>query len=271
MLTPVRLPDGAVVEIAEYGDPAGFPVIFQPGTPGTAGAGEVVAPAASRHGIRLVAISRPGYGASTVAPPGLAHVAEQVAMLAGVLDLDRFGVWGLSGGGPFALAQAAVTPHRVTRVVVTAGPAQGEPADAAALTAEAIETGELFAGLDDEALWSVMSQSVPPNEHFFRDHPDLRPAFVANMRLALARPDGYVRDELTFGSEWDVDLAAISAPVDLIYGETDQMVPRANGDRLAAAIPHARLDVLDGGHGDATFGSADRALGLMKGDSVPGA
>ena len=271
MLTSVRLPDGAVVEVALFGDPDGVPVVFQPGTPGTAGAGEVVAPAARRHGVRLVAVSRPGYGASTVAPPGLAHVAEQVGLLADGLGLERFGVWGLSGGGPFALAQAAVTPHRVTRAVVTAGPAAGDPEDPAALTAEATETGSLFAGLDDDALWAVMAESAPPNEHFFRDHPDLRPAFVQDMRRAFARPDGYVRDGLTFAGAWDVDLAAISAPVDLVYGESDQMVPLDNGQRLAAAIPHAELHLLPGGHGDATFGSADLALRLLTGTHVGGA
>jgi len=52
-------------------------------------------------------------------------------------------------------------------------------------------------------------------------------------------------------------------PVDLVYGDTDQMVPVDNGHRLAAVLPHARLHVLPGGHGDATFGSADLALSLL--------
>ncbi len=250
-----------MVEIGEYGDPQGTPVVLHPGTPGTAGAGPLVAEAAVRHGVRLVVVSRPGYGESTSAPPGLGLVAEQVGSLADVLGLARLGVWGLSGGGPFALAQAAVTPERVTRVVVSAGPAPGGQVQTESeLMEEFHELVDHFGSLDED---SFLAQA-PPHERFLRDHPDLVPVFLANIRHALQTPDGYVRDNLSWGAAWDIDLAGISVPVDLVYGGADLMVRPENGRLLADLLPHATHTVIpDAGHGYATFGSADLATSLL--------
>ena len=139
MLRELTLPGGGVLEYVEYGDPGGRPVVLQPGTPGTATTGALLDAAARRRGVRLVSVSRPGYGASAGTPARPLGRARQVERLADYLSLERFGLWGLSGGGPFALAQAALTPERVTRVVVAAGPAPDEAGDdAPALTEAAV-------------------------------------------------------------------------------------------------------------------------------------
>ena len=248
----------------EYGDPGGYPVVFQPGTPGTGGAGAIVDAAAMRHGVRLLAVTRPGYPGSALTPPGLASVAEQVEQLADELGVVQFGVWGLSGGGPYALAQAAVTPDRVARVVVSAGGSPGWPAqDADELLGEANGMSTTFDGLDADGFLA----QVPPHEMFFRDHPEHIDTFLGDMRRALTRAEGHVRDNNSWQGDWDVALEEIRVRVDLLYGDADQMVVLENGRRLAAAIPHARLTVLPGaGHGYATFGSADLALSLLTGD-----
>ena len=250
-----------MLEHAEYGDPDGVPVIVQPGTPSTGRVGELFDRAARSHGVRLLAVTRPGYGASAVTSPGLTSVAEQVALLADELGLERFGVWGVSGGGPYALAQAVATPDRVTRVVVSAGGAPGGPAQTVTeLVTEANELAALFTGLDARAFVA----SRPRTERFFPDHPELAAAFIADLRRAVARPDGHVRDNQSWQGDWDFSLGDVVVPVDLVYGEVDQMVTLDHGQRLAAAIPHARLHVLPrAGHGYATFGSADLALGLF--------
>jgi pimeloyl-ACP methyl ester carboxylesterase len=250
-----------VLELAEYGDPDGVPVFLHHGTPATGGGGQLVERAAVSHGVRLLAVDRPGYGASPVTPPGLTSVAHQVARLADELGVGRFGVWGSSGGGPYALAQAAATPDRVTGVVVSAGGAPGGPGqEVAELLAEVDQLLDRFAGLDAEEFVA----QLPPHELFFRDHPELAGVFVADIRRALLRPDGYVRDNLSWGGDWDFSLADVVVPVDLVYGDADLMVPLGNGQRLAAAIPHAELHVPPGaGHGYSTYGSADLALRLL--------
>ena len=254
-----------MLEWFEYGDPDGTPVLLQPGTPATGQLGALADAAARRSGVRLIAVSRPGYGASTPTAPGLVPVAAPVAALTDELGVERVAAWSWSGGGPFALAQAVVTPERVSRVVVAAGPAPGwPPEDEADLVAEATSWGRAFAEMDDDTMSVAMAEGAPPNEHYFEDHPAGRPTFLADFRRALARPDGYVRDNLTWEGDWEISLAEVRVPVDLVYGETDQMVTIDHGERLATAIPHAQLHALPGAaHGDTTFGAVDLVLRLL--------
>jgi pimeloyl-ACP methyl ester carboxylesterase len=242
--------------------------------------------AARRHGVRLLAVTRPGYGASTATVHGLASVGRQVVALADRHGIDRFATIGSSGGGPFALATAAVAPGRVESVVVAAGVAPGlaerSPDDEgfvllaagdvdkaqAQMTAEVAEMIAGMRDLSDEEFRERMASQTPPGEHFFDDKPTERATFVADFRRALAKPDGFVRDNMSWGGPWDIDPAGISVPVTLLYGESDQMMPAENGHLLAGLIPHADLTVLPGaGHGDTTFGSADLVMGLIAGGS----
>jgi pimeloyl-ACP methyl ester carboxylesterase len=266
VLTTATLPDGSTLEYADLGARDGVPVVYQPGTPSTAGGGVLLDEAARRRGVRLISISRPGYGASTSTPPSLASVGRQVVALVDLLGVASFGTYGSSGGGPYALAAAAVAPDRVTRVVVAAGPAPSEAASDSleTVTAEVAAFAGPLLALDDDGFRAAMSADIPPNESYFESRPAEAAVFFADVRRALDPAAGFVRDNVAWGGPWDVDLATITSPVDLLYGDADQMVPLANGERLAALLPHATFTVLPGaGHGDITFGLTDRVLGML--------
>src|SRR5579884_771837 len=69
---------------------------------------------AARRGVRLISYDRPGYGGSSPQPGhSVADGASDVRAIADQLGIERFGVWGLSGGGPYALACAALLGDRV--------------------------------------------------------------------------------------------------------------------------------------------------------------
>ena len=56
-----------------------------------------------------------------------------------------------------------------------------------------------------------MAADLPPNEHYFDDRPAEAAVFFADLRRALDPPDGFARDNLSWGGTWDVDLAAVTA------------------------------------------------------------
>jgi pimeloyl-ACP methyl ester carboxylesterase len=276
-----RLADGRDLEYVEVGDPNGQPVVHLHGTPGTAGSVALLDKAAGRNGVRLLGVSRPGYGGSTTTPPGLLSVAGDVGELATALGIEEFAVLGVSGGGPFALATAAALPARVRRVLIAAGPgpvhliapqmlepddvralellAAGDVSGAVALvTAEARRDFEAMRQLPVEEFGEAMQGMSPPSEHYFDTRPDERSVFLADFHRALARYDGFVRDNLSWLGPWDFDLADVAAPVLLCYGSADAMAPVANGVWLQERLPRATLSIQpDAGHGDVTFGRGD--------------
>jgi pimeloyl-ACP methyl ester carboxylesterase len=286
-----RMADGRDLEYVELGDPSGRPVLHFHGTPATAGQATLLEQSARRNGIRLLAVSRPGYGGSTTTSPGLLSVARDVGELAGGLGVDDFAVLGVSGGGPFALATAAAMPERVFRVVIAAGtgpvhllaPSHLEPDDVRALdllakgdvegavalvTAEARRDFDPMRRLPADEFEVALNGIAPPSEHYFDTRPDERATFVADFRRAIERYDGFVRDNLSWLGPWDFDLADVVAPVLLCYGSADAMAAASNGEWLAERLPTATLSIQPGAdHGEVCVGMGEYLFAAMNGSS----
>lgn len=271
------LADGRSVEYAAFGAPDGRPVLFCHGTPGTCDAGRLVDESARSHGLRVLAVTRPGYGGSATTPPSLASTARDALELADALGLERLLAHGSSGGGPYAVAVAAVAPDRVDGVLVSAGngrmievapqsvgeedraalelAADGDVDGATSLTSDLAQAqmGAL-AALDPEAFAAAFGSLLPPGERSLDDQPGLRRILLSDVWRALRTFDGIVRDNLAWGMDWDVDLAGITAPTLLVHGDRDDMVPAAHGAWLAERIPSAERILLEGAdHGAVTM------------------
>lgn len=281
-------PDGRDIEYFEVGDPDGLPVVYLHGTPATGGSVLLLERAATRNGVRLLGVSRPGYGHSTTTPPGLLSVGRDIGDLASGLGIAEFAVLGTSGGGPFALAAAVAIPERIRQVLVAAGPgpvsllapehlepdderaleilAAGDVDDAVALvTAEARRDFEDLRQRSSEEFAQAITGMAPPGEHYFDNRPDEHAIFASDFRRAIERYDGFVRDNLSWLGSWDFDLADVVVPVHLLYGAADAMVPAVNGEWLAERLPGAALTVVpEAGHGDICFGSAEEMFALLK-------
>lgn len=107
------------VEMA--GEPDGKPILVHPGEPMSRRLYGGWIADAEKKGIRLISFDRPGYGGSS-AQPGytVASIAEDVRAIAGALGHDRLGIWGISGGGPYALGCAALLPDLTVAVAAVA-------------------------------------------------------------------------------------------------------------------------------------------------------
>lgn len=115
----IVLRDGRRLTYRDYGDVAGKPVIALHGTPGAGLKFAGSDAAAARAGLRLICPNRWGY-AGSVAPESmsLAAYASDAAELADALGVGSFGVLGVSGGGPFAVAIAGKLGMRVSRLAL---------------------------------------------------------------------------------------------------------------------------------------------------------
>jgi pimeloyl-ACP methyl ester carboxylesterase len=110
----VTTPDGRTLTVREGGDPAGVPVLVISGTPGSSTLFAANRRDAEERGIRLLSYDRPGYGGSTRHKGRTAaDCATDIEAVCDELGLERICVWGISGGGPHALAAAALLPERV--------------------------------------------------------------------------------------------------------------------------------------------------------------
>ena len=252
----VRLDDGRTLHVHDSGapSPSAATVVWHHGSPQT---GSLLAPllaAAAERSLRLVSYGRPSYGGSTPRPGrDVASAAHDVAQVADALGIDRFATMGASGGGPHALACAALLPGRVTGVACLAGiaPFTGEPGWFAGMTAP----GGLRAATGGRAARARYAETDEFDLESFTpaDWAALDGAWSSlgddAQRAGQAGPEGLVDDDVAFVTAWGVDLARITAPVVLVQGGQDRIVPPDHVELLRAALPHAEVWVRpDDGH-----------------------
>jgi pimeloyl-ACP methyl ester carboxylesterase len=265
----VRTADGRTLAYAEWGDPDGLPVVFHHGTPGTR---------LDRHpddavydGFRVLAADRPGYGRSDRDPGRtVASVAKDTAALADELGLERFVVLGVSGGGPHALACAALLPGRVARAAIVVGAAPSDDPDfdflagmaeinlkefgAALRGREAIEA-ELAQYVETtranpEAVIDEIASELPEYDREVLERPAVRAVFRESLAESVRQGTaGWADDDLAFARGWGFRLEEVNVPVRLWQGELDVLVPRSHGEYLAAKIPDSAFELVPGaGH-----------------------
>jgi pimeloyl-ACP methyl ester carboxylesterase len=262
--------------LADDGD--GLPLVYHHGTPSAAILFEPMVTAARAVGLRLVTYSRPGYGDSPAHPDRtVADAAADVAEIVDGLGADRFVTLGLSGGGPHALACAALLPDRCAATATIGGvaPYGAEGLDyLAGMGPENVEEfGLAIEGRD--ALVPFLQAQAGPLSH--TDAPGIIEALSGLLppidRDALTGPvadwlvdsfhravahgvEGWRDDDLAFVQPWGFALADITTPVAIWQGGVDLMVPAAHGAWLAEHIPGARPHLLPE-HGHLSLAVAD--------------
>jgi pimeloyl-ACP methyl ester carboxylesterase len=256
----IRLPDGRRLGYAEYGDPAGKPVLHFHGTPDSRLEGTLpgVAEAAARLGVRLILPDRPGIGLSDFQPGrAILDWTLDVLALADALNLPRFALMGLSGGGPYAAACAYKIPQRLTRVGIISGVAPPELPGAMGLL-DRTSDGQAVK-LGSKAPWLLRLVLAYTVFQFRRDPYKLVAQTRAEVsppdQAALARADvadtvvrmtggafqqgarGAAWDYTLFSRPWGFPLGDIHLPVFLWHGEDDWVCPVEMGRYTAQGIP----------------------------------
>ena len=233
-------------------------VFWHHGTPNIGTPPEPLFPASERLGIRWISYDRPGYGGSTRhAGRDVAAVAADVSAVADALGIDRFAAMGHSGGGPHALACAALLPEQVVAAVSVAGLA---PYGADGL--------DWFGGMGPSGVASLRAalEGIEAKERYEASSKEEDFGFTPADRAALADewswfgevvgpameagPEGLIDDDLAYVTPWGFDPRQIAAPILLLlHGRSDRGVPSSHSEWLARRCPSAELWLTpDDGH-----------------------
>ncbi|WP_168216168.1 alpha/beta fold hydrolase [Halorussus halobius] len=273
---------GTHLSYATYGDPAGRPLVFLHGTPGSRLLGGLLDRPAREAGVQVVAPDRPGYGDSEL-PPGfdLSDAGRLAATLADAVDADRVALAGFSGGAAYALAAAATAPERVESVDLVSGAVPVRFAEpprtqrvlgrlarrapvvvSAGFRAQAALSGVLPAGTV-AAQYTAASSPVDVPEGVER-------LVAADFREAFATDaSGTVTDFGLLSTPWSVAVESVSHPVRVWHGEADANAPVEGAHELAGALDRAELTTFDDhGHLGTLLAARDELVAAVgRGDS----
>lgn len=269
--------DGHVLQVQEFGNPAGLPAVVVHGGPGS-GSSPALRRGFDRERWRLICIDQRGCGGST--PRGAIHANTTSGLVADMqrvrrlLGIDRWLVVGGSWGAALAVAYAAQEPSALTGLLLrSAFLARREDVDAffggdAALArpgawqrlnidmpapllpalAEALQSGTLAQQQHAASAWWAWEQAL---QHGAQTGPVLQGEALARQVDRLRVQSHYLMHDCWLTQPSLLDLCAQVPPVPtlLLHASDDLICPVAGAVALHARLPHAVLQVLpQGGH-----------------------
>ncbi|MBD8078426.1 alpha/beta fold hydrolase [Cellulosimicrobium arenosum] len=246
-------------------------VVWHHGTPNIGLPPAPLFDVADRLGIRWVAYDRPGYGGSTPHPDrSVGSAADDVAAVLDALAVDQVAVMGHSGGGPHALACAALLGERVTGAIVG-----GCLAPYVTATAEGFDW---FAGMAPSGVTSLRAAVAGRAEKEalaasdWQDDMEFTPGdldalhgewswFDAVVGPAVAAgPAPATDDDLAYVRPWGFAVPDVGVPTLVLHGGRDTVVPATHGRWVAAHVPGAELWLDPQGGHISVLREAPRAL-----------
>jgi pimeloyl-ACP methyl ester carboxylesterase len=257
----INVPDGRVLEVATVGDPAGDTVLFHHGTPGSTKTMLAFESLAESGKLFFVTTSRPGYGASSRREGRtIASVVDDAHSALDAVGRESYVALGWSGGGPHALACAALDEARCVKAVTLAsvapsdvdfdwtegmGPENleefalakvGGPAYEAYMEASCAGMAEL----NKDNVIEMMGGLLPDADREVLVDDAARELFATGMSYGFVNDwRGYFDDNVAFLEPWGFDVRTIDVPVALFFGDADLMVPPTHGLWLEKNIPNA--------------------------------
>lgn len=280
----LHLHDGRLLGYAEYGDPAGEPLFYQHGLPGSRLEGRLWREAATAQCVRLIALERPGCGLSDFKPGhAIATWPDDVAEAATLLGIPEFGVLGSGAGGPFALACGWKLPRRLTWLGVVSSLAPWEapgvesgmrrsnrlllrlarraPRVAALPVSIAGFLARRFPGL----FVSQLRRGSPPGDRTIFESRELRDTLIASINEGFRHGSRGSAEELALlANPWGFALDAVNLTVRLWHGDADTSVPVAMGRYLADRLPQCEAMFLAGAGSLWAFANTDAILGEFR-------
>jgi pimeloyl-ACP methyl ester carboxylesterase len=253
----VLLPDGRQVFLRECGDPAGKPVLYCHGAPGSSRSINArMADIAARLAARLIIPHRPGYAGSVFrSTDSLLDWPRDVAIIMDRIGVESFSVLGYSMGGLHALACARALPTRTKRIALVASVAPdmlgadilpnlpmtlAQTLRTAHLRPDNLETAVAATG--PQQLFAALTAPATEADKLLLADPDTRDGLLDDCIASLnAGGVGMVQDFKLAASDSSFVPEEITQPVSLWHGTGDGNVPFATSATLARRLPRGTL------------------------------
>ncbi len=252
------LADGRTLAFTDAGAPGGLPILYFHGAPGSRLDAAWMEDALTAADVRVVSADRPGYGGSSASPRrSMSDWPRDMAALADHLGFDRFAVMGLSSGGPYVAACAALLGDRVVAAASVAGVTDMGWSAAYDEFPDDDEKTIMRIGDEDKALAWCVDHYGADGARFFDGEMDLSPpdtalftdeAFMAAIMPTFAeafRPGvaGFAQDITVQGRPWPFDVANITCEMRVYHGEQDTLCPVSHGRHTAEMIEGSTLTI----------------------------
>jgi len=268
----IKLENGAVIALEEYGNANGEPVIFCHGWPSSRIMARLTDEPARDLGIRIISPDRPGISASSLQPDrkltDWPHLVERIADHLGIRD---FRMLAISGGAPYAYATAAAMPERVRAIAIVAGaPPITEVSDPNALLPLyrwmlalyrtrprllrrlfylARPVLSLRPPVRLRPLVLKMLLLRPCDAESLRDAAAFEAIFESQRRAWRASAEGVMADARIYAEPWGFSLEDVRVPVRLWHGKEDRAFSIHLAEEVAKHLPNCKARfVNDAGH-----------------------
>ncbi|MGX7733155.1 alpha/beta fold hydrolase [Rhodococcus sp. 2H158] len=194
---------------------------------------------------RTITVDPPGSGHSSV-PRGRFGLREHAGVVDDLLEhlgIDSAGVLGLSFGGMVAQELARRSPGRVEKLALASTNCGlgGMPSPPRALTAVFNPVSFYSPAYFRKVAPLIYGEGIVDDPALLDEHLEIRRDCRPSLR-------GHVV-QLRAAFEWTSRpwLRHLPMPVLVIAGSDDRLVPTVNGRIIAKAVPHGRLEIIDGG------------------------
>ena len=245
----VEVQGGRILRVHAADEPASrrLTLLWHHGSPHTGAPLDPLVEIAARRGIRVITYARPSYGGSTPQPGRtVGSAGHDARAILDALDVRQAVTMGYSGGGPHALAAAAAMPDRVLGVVTLDGPApySTEIDWFDGMAAPGALRSALDGGRPGRTTFAETDE-FDPNQFVDTDWAALSGRWGAVGQDAQAAerhgPGGLIDDDVAFTTPWGVELGDVAAPVLVVQGGRDRVIPLAHGRWLVDHLPNAEL------------------------------
>ena len=263
LLESVKLSDGRSLSFARFGDPSGKPVFYFHGFPGSRLEPQSNHDAFLKAGIRILALDRPGMGESTrKSKRKLLDWPDDGVEVAKILNLEKFSVLGVSGGGPYALACARAIPGYLDKVTVACGlgPMDAPNATSGMMLSNRVlfRYGKFFPPVLHLSTFLMVRQlsskpakglkkfveGLPEPDRLVLSKTDAQDFVAASAVEGVRQGSGPLLEEIgIYSRSWGFKLEDLNVPVSLFQGEVDIDVPASMARHQASLIPDCEINL----------------------------